>query len=806
MKRSVGRITSAIYLLVALGVSYLNFGSRFAIERLSIADAPLFVLLGLHFVWGMLLWASSSEFPHASRRRLRRLLFVPEILASASLLFFLFALIFALNANMDYVQRFIESGGNLRLAIDTSTERLRVWIRLFPLVAVNLGTWVAFRAFRYRLVVGTLNTRNVEQDSIIRPWALVLTLLSAFFASIAMPSFLSLRGFPILGWLAFVPLFLVLRSARFGHGVFYGITFGVFTTLLSSYWLGTFSLVSLQITVLFFVLYYAIFSPIALALYRSAKFARVLVFPLAFTLFELLRSSGFLGYPWALAGHSQYEFLELIQIAELTGVWGVSFLVLLGNSALAEAIGSLLGAVSRRRARAAGSGWRLHPEPSVSARSGLLGLAVVAGVIGVTILAGALYIGLSTEARDQRAEEFDGRVVRISQVQQNNDPRKSEYENTFQTLQRLTNESMEQNPDIVVWSETAFVPNIRRWSEDTSSRRYNRLVNRLLDYQEGLETWLVTGNDDYEVIRDEGGREIERLNYNAAVMFSDAGERRETYHKIRLVPFTEYFPYREQFPWLYELLLDFDVHFWEPGAEPIIFEHPMFSFSTPICYEDVFPNYVRSLVRGGAEVILNLSNDYWSLAEVQAKQHFVAGLFRAVENRRPMLRTTSSGLTGQIDVTGRILQTAPYFEEAYIVSDVHIPDALRTTVYNRFGDYFPLLAGVVLLVILVVSLVSQKEADARSTGIRGDEKAANKESAGSEASDSDSADARATAPSQPSDEAPPRSSDNEPSQTTGSESSAPSEPEPQSEEPEKPARRRRKRSRQKLNWREIWDD
>jgi len=307
----------------------------------------------------------------------------------------------------------------------------------------------------------------------------------------------------------------------------------------------------------------------------------------------------------------------------------------------------------------------------------------------------------------------NARTVTVAQIQQNNDPRKSEYERTFATLTELTDATLHLDPDLVVWSETAFVPNIRRWSEDTSVRRFHTLVRSFREYQEELGIWLVTGNDDYEIVLDEAGREVERYNYNAAVLFDDEGRRRETYRKIQLVPFTEHFPYREQLPWVYELLLEFDVNFWEQGKEPTVFEHPLLRFSTPICYEDVFPDYVRRFVLDGTEAILNISNDYWSLTEVQAKQHFVAGLFRAVENRRPVLRTTSSGLTGQIDPYGRVLQTAPYFEEARLVSELRIRADQPLTVYTRRGDYFPATSAALLVLLPAVSLVARVRGRAR---------------------------------------------------------------------------------------------
>ncbi|MFW5685632.1 MAG: apolipoprotein N-acyltransferase [Spirochaetota bacterium] len=696
MLRYPGRVLAAVYLGVSLLVTYVVAWSPVAIAAPLASDFLFSIILALHYVWGIVLLVSAFRRPHPTAPNLRRLLLVPELLAVASLLLFLFSFIYAMNANLDYVQRFIASGGNVRLALDTRTERLLVWVRVFPLVALNVVAYLLLRIGRPRAVRAAYDERRREPDLVVRPWGLLFVLLSAFLVSIAMPSFLSLDGFPLLGWIAFVPLFLVWRSARFGPAVLYGVAFGGFTTLLSSYWLGTFGLIALQVTVLFFLVYFALFTPIAIYLYRSVRFGRVFVLPLAFTLFEYLRSIGFLGYPWALAAHSQYSVLPIIQIAELTGVWGVSFLVLLANSAIAEFVGAAIRRHSERRT------WsRSEPRRGATPASVRRSFGWLLGVIG---LVGAVALGGGIVLAANVGPDPDARSVTVAQIQQNTDPRRNDYDGTLNTLIRLTNQAMAADPDIVVWSETAFVPNIRRWSEDDSSRRYHALVRRFLTYQEQLGTWLLTGNDDYELVRDAEGNEIDRVRFNAAVLFDDEGNRRETYRKIRLVPFTEYFPYREQFPRIYSLLLQFEMVFWEKGTEQTVFEHPQFTFSTPICYEDVFPDYVRGFVRRGAEVIVNISNDYWSLTEAQAKQHFAAGLFRAVENRRPLVRSTASGVTAHVDEYGRVLAAGPYFEPAFMISEVRVDPDQRTTLYTRWGDYFPLAAGGALLVLWIVSL------------------------------------------------------------------------------------------------------
>jgi apolipoprotein N-acyltransferase len=295
-----------------------------------------------------------------------------------------------------------------------------------------------------------------------------------------------------------------------------------------------------------------------------------------------------------------------------------------------------------------------------------------------------------------------GRTVRLALIQQNGDPRKDDYNSDFNVLRRLTDQTLSLKPDLIVWSETAFVPNIRRWSaEDPAKEPLAALVRDFLSYQKTLGTWLVTGNDDYSIIQTPQGQE--RLEYNAAILFSPSGDRTGTYRKIHLVPFTESFPFKKQLPGVYSLLMNFDVHLWEPGSGRLVFDIPGLSFSTPICFEDVFPTDVREFVLSGAEAIVNLSNDYWSLTDAEAMQHAVNGLFRAVENGKPLARASASGLTCLVDPLGRITARAPLYESAALVVDMRVSD-LGATLYTRWGDWFPLTLSVFL--VLFAALIA----------------------------------------------------------------------------------------------------
>ncbi len=126
---------------------------------------------------------------------------------------------------------------------------------------------------------------------------------------------------------------LCLADVPLGRGILYGTLAGVLQTMISNYWLGTFNLLTLQFVTVVTALEYVPFMAATLVIFRRAGKLGFLVFPAAWTVFDWLRGMGFLGYPWGMLGTSQYSVIPLIQVASLTGVWGVTFVVTLANSA-----------------------------------------------------------------------------------------------------------------------------------------------------------------------------------------------------------------------------------------------------------------------------------------------------------------------------------------------------------------------------------------------------------------------------------------------------------------------------------------
>jgi len=328
----------------------------------------------------------------------------------------------------------------------------------------------------------------------------------------------------------------------------------------------------------------------------------------------------------------------------------------------------------------------------------LFPIAVFVGIFGICVVTGTVIL-FRVQHRLYGRPDIERATVVL--LQQNTDPRKHEYRKNFEKLMELTDQALLQlptKPDLVAWPEGGFKLDIRYWSMPERQKSYwGRVVQEFRDYQKDLDTWLMTGTQDHAMILDPQGERIRR-NFNSSLLLDGQGDINGFYHKINLVPFSEYFPLdKEKFVRLYEMFQKYDISNWGIGDDRVVYQHEKMRIATPICFEDAFSDHVRRFVLQDVDIILNMSNDYWSLSPVEGRQHGLFSLFRAVENQRPVLRTTSSGYTVYIDAVGRIQPGSPEpYTEGYVVAHVPLPDN-KFTLYTRWGDWFPIACVIAVL-------------------------------------------------------------------------------------------------------------
>jgi apolipoprotein N-acyltransferase len=375
--------------------------------------------------------------------------------------------------------------------------------------------------------------------------------------------------------------------------------------------------------------------------------------------FEMVLARFLSGFPWNLLGVSQHRMVPLIQIASITGVYGVSFLVVWFSVSLAFAFLRIIRQPGLR------GGWLVELHPALIA------------LLGVTIF-GVHRLRQGMEA---------GRELSLALVQPSIPQLliwdHSEDTNRFNKIIELSKLALAAKPDVLIWPESSM-PN---FTEDN----FRAITNLIATHK----VWMILGADDVER-RASAADPGEAEYFNAAFLFDPGGRFVATYRKQHLVVFGEYLPFARALPFLRRIIPipgDFT-----PGNKAVSFDlsEPRARLSPLICFEDVIPGLTRRSARDDTDVLLNLTNDGWFGQSAAQWQQAANAVFRAVENGLPMVRCTNNGLTCWIDSRGRLREVLQ--SEG---GDVYAPGFLNLkiplqpvgrrrelTFYHRHGDWF----------------------------------------------------------------------------------------------------------------------
>ncbi len=440
------------------------------------------------------------------------------------------------------------------------------------------------------------------------------------------------------GWLTgFVFFLLLLRWLNFTFGVYsdipWPLTWGP-TALLSAYCGVYVALVMLCA------------SWIAARRGRGLALAAA---PFVWVVAEWVRGRLMGGFPWGHLGYSQHDQLAVIQVAELAGVDGVAFVLLVANAALA-------GCLVLPRWRAAG------------------GVALAAVVVAATIGFGLSRLG--------EPEPPAAATVALMQpaIEQPLKWKEGYTASTLRTYGELTLAAARLKPALIVWPETA---------SPTLLRGDPVLLESLKDLARTWGVALLVGSVD---VADGAGRDIR----NTAFLLTEQGIVGR-YDKIQLVPFGEYVPLsgiigfvRGWAQFISELT---------PGSHAVVFSGPPAPFGVVICYEGIFPALFRRFVKDGARLMVNMTNDAWFGRTSGPLQHLTMYPFRAVEHRTALVRAANTGVSAFIDPRGRIVSSLGLYERGILIHEV--PLRRGETLYTRFGDWLAgLSAGVSGMVLI----------------------------------------------------------------------------------------------------------
>ena len=368
-----------------------------------------------------------------------------------------------------------------------------------------------------------------------------------------------------------------------------------------------------------------------------------------------------ISFPWNLLGYPASNNPALLQLATITGIYGLSFLVAAFNALVAWADAA--------------------PHPRVRRR-----LAVLGGAVAVVLLIVFAGPGLVPEAEGRH----------YARAVQTNFPEADAYPSdwfdanaqSMDEIEQLSLTPSQRHPDLIVWPEA---PAPFSWQDPRFAKTASNLA-----IQSGHP--FLAGVIEWKNERLPNGQ-MGPAAYNSAVLIDAQGQRVFSYDKIHLVPFGEY----EPFPLIHRVVtsVSTEVGGFQKGHSYSVGELPGgYKFGVFICYEAIYPDEVRRFAERGARLLINISNDGWFGKSAAAEQHLRMARVRAVENRRWLLRITNSGITASVDPYGRIYTPMP--RDVRGAADLPYDFKSNETFYTRFGDWFAWLC-VAVSVILVLS-------------------------------------------------------------------------------------------------------
>ena len=483
------------------------------------------------------------------------------------------------------------------------------------------------------------------------------------------PFFLSFIVF-----VALIPLFGAIYKSSTKNAFFAGLITGSIFFLGNLYWIiiamnrygGVDYLLALGILIFFSLFlgsFVALFSSIISFLIRK-KIPLFFAAPFTWVGMEYILSFILSGFPWCLLGYTQSRWPLFIQFADITGVYGVSFIIVIINTVIFEI---LLSITKKRRL------------PLLS--------------IGITII---LLIFIFSYGKVKLSENFSaGKRLKIG-VAQGNIPQdmkwnKEMIEMTLDIYEGMTKNLAREGADIVIWPETAAP---FYFCEPTPYRE------KVLNIAKKNRIFLLFGAPYYEV------KNKETFYYNSCFLVSPNGDIIGRYDKIHLVPYGEYVPLKRYFPFLGKV--SSEIGDFRSGKKIKNLYGDDFIIGVLICFEIIFPDLVRRFVKNGAQLLVTITNDAWFGKTTAPYQHFDKAIFRAVENRVYLIRSANTGISGVIGPKGRVVISTPIFQKRLFIKEISFYNHSHLSFYTKYGDIFSRIILIITALLFIISLLKRR--------------------------------------------------------------------------------------------------
>ena len=496
-------------------------------------------------------------------------------------------------------------------------------------------------------------------------------------------SFPSFNLFP-LAWISLIPLLVALQStsswkSAFLHGYVTGAAFflGLIYWIILLYPFANIFLTTFGCLLLagYLAVYAGVFSALLYGLPWKSGLPFIFIVPTIWTGLEWVCSWMLTGFPWGSIGYTQWNNLPAIQIASITGVHGVSFIIVLFNAAVADAIRAYPAWTSQPNDQTISSETSRKKSTSRFISSHLIPFVVVIACLGY----GAHVLSKPVDTTsDFKIALVPGNVPQIEKWD------RAYWPQIFDRYIDLVKAADSKKPDLIVLPETALRGEIFFFEGNA----YLQKLEQILDEQ---QIYLLTGAPHYIT---------ERKVYNSVFLLSPTGKKLGSYSKIHLVPFGEYVPITRHLPNFIQLSSGF-----EPGKSIDLFPVPRIENSqmgVVICFESVFPDLFRKFVKKGASVMGILTNDAWFDGTAAPEQHLAMAPLRAVENRVTIFRCANGGISCIIDAFGRTITTPILADDTqnFLIGRVPLSNH-GGTIYTRYGNWFPILCFLVSLLLIL---------------------------------------------------------------------------------------------------------
>jgi len=558
--------------------------------------------------------------------------------------------------------------------------------------------------------LGCENPRNYREFA-------AKTSYKAVFLFLASALLLSVISAPwnvsFLAWVALVPFMLACspQTGKLKVAIAAGLV-GFVYWVGNLYWLW-FVTAAGQIGVSAYLAVFWVGLALGVRFARARRWPLVVVAPVLWVTAEALQGWLFTGFGWRFLSHSQYQNLTIIQIADIFGAAGISFLIAMVN-------GILVDFITTKNFRR----------------------TLIWADIPVLAVALALFYGHHKLGEYEKVTKPGPVVAAVqSNVPQDVKEQGDRSDEMFAELMVNSEVAAQTGAKLIVWPETMVQgllnPEILQIMDANSQS--NIFDRALRAHAKAGNTNLLIGSTGGTIKAEDGLYKLDKRYNSAFVYTSDGGKSTEVYNKIHLVPFGEVVPFKQSFPLLHKLLMSFTPYDYDYtldyGRDYTIFKVEGFSFATLICYEDVVPYVARNFANGGGtkavDFLVNISNDGWFvrykngkvLPSTELEQHMAVCVFRAVENRVPILRSVNTGISCIVDSNGRVRNgyMAGWLAQNYMerravrgwFADKLLLDS-RVSFFTRHGQILEISCGAVtflgLMLMISLSYKNRKKA------------------------------------------------------------------------------------------------